>query len=94
MRVTSVSVFQSDGLLLATGSYDGFARIWTIEGRTPPNSTSPFIFSHFCFFSEAHHPVFLFQVTWPVLWGSTKVLYLHSSGTGKETSSSAPAWTR
>lgn len=25
--------FQSDGKLLATGSYDGFARIWTSEGR-------------------------------------------------------------
>lgn len=26
------SVFQSEGTLLATGSYDGFARIWTKDG--------------------------------------------------------------
>lgn len=27
------SVPQSDGTLLATGSYDGFARIWTEDGK-------------------------------------------------------------
>lgn len=30
------SVFQSEGTLLATGSYDGFARIWTKDGEIPP----------------------------------------------------------
>ncbi len=30
--VTSLD-WNSDGTLLATGSYDGFARIWTTEGR-------------------------------------------------------------
>lgn len=25
---------QSDGTLLATGSYDGFARIWTEDGKS------------------------------------------------------------
>lgn len=28
-----VSGLQSDGTLLATGSYDGFARIWTEDGK-------------------------------------------------------------
>jgi transducin (beta)-like 1 len=28
-----VSLFQCDGKFLATGSYDGYARIWTTEGR-------------------------------------------------------------
>jgi transducin (beta)-like 1 len=27
------SLFQCDGKFLATGSYDGYARIWTTEGR-------------------------------------------------------------
>lgn len=27
------SSFQSEGTLLATGSYDGFARIWTKDGK-------------------------------------------------------------
>lgn len=27
-------ILQSDGTLLATGSYDGFARIWTEDGKT------------------------------------------------------------
>ncbi len=30
--VTSLD-WNSDGTLLATGSYDGFARIWTTDGR-------------------------------------------------------------
>lgn len=29
----SASVLQSEGTLLATGSYDGFARIWTKDGE-------------------------------------------------------------
>lgn len=28
-----VLLFQCDGKFLATGSYDGYARIWTTEGR-------------------------------------------------------------
>lgn len=28
---------QSDGTLLATGSYDGFARIWTEDGKSNRN---------------------------------------------------------
>ena len=32
-KVTFYFFFQCDGLLLATGSYDGFARIWSTEGR-------------------------------------------------------------
>lgn len=30
---TSLSLWQSEGTLLATGSYDGFARIWTKDGE-------------------------------------------------------------
>lgn len=29
----SLSLWQSEGTLLATGSYDGFARIWTKDGE-------------------------------------------------------------
>lgn len=29
----SVFLWQSEGTLLATGSYDGFARIWTKDGK-------------------------------------------------------------
>lgn len=29
----SVFLQQSEGTLLATGSYDGFARIWTKDGK-------------------------------------------------------------
>lgn len=28
-----IKLFQSEGTLLATGSYDGFARIWTKDGK-------------------------------------------------------------
>ena len=31
--------FQSEGTLLATGSYDGFARIWTKDGESPASKT-------------------------------------------------------
>lgn len=31
----SLSTWQSEGTLLATGSYDGFARIWTKDGELP-----------------------------------------------------------
>ena len=34
MNKKHVSLFQSEGTLLATGSYDGFARIWTKDGKT------------------------------------------------------------
>ena len=30
--------FQSEGTLLATGSYDGFARIWTKDGKPFPGT--------------------------------------------------------
>jgi transducin (beta)-like 1 len=32
-KIPSVFYFQCDGSLLATGSYDGYARIWTTDGR-------------------------------------------------------------
>lgn len=31
--VTSLYVLQCDGALLATGSYDGYARIWSTDGK-------------------------------------------------------------
>jgi len=33
LEFTLVSVVQGEGTLLATGSYDGQARIWTTNGR-------------------------------------------------------------
>lgn len=36
----NVFLWQSEGTLLATGSYDGFARIWTKDGKW---SIFPFI---------------------------------------------------
>ena len=32
-QIFNFVLFQCDGSLLATGSYDGYARIWSTEGR-------------------------------------------------------------
>lgn len=74
-------VFQSEGTLLATGSYDGFARIWTKDGST-------LLCSFFNVLSFDSNLMFCLQETWPVRWVNTKAQYLHSSGIKKETSSS------
>lgn len=33
LRLQLTHIFQCDGKLLATGSYDGYARIWMTDGR-------------------------------------------------------------
>lgn len=94
--------FQSEGTLLATGSYDGFARIWTKDGKSLPSYY--IIALKECMYTDLillplyvslfYMCDFFCQVTWPVPWVSIKVLYLHLSGIRKETSSLVLVLTR
>lgn len=85
-----LSVQQSEGTLLATGSYDGFARIWTKDGTssiTVTCSVSLDILNHFCEQSSLRYfkGTFILQEILPAPWGSTKGPYLHSNGTRRGT---------
>lgn len=70
------SVYQSEGTLLATGSYDGFARIWTKDGE----QTGFFAFCANMLFSAipfSRLTTVHSQVIWPVPLVNIKVQYSH-----------------
>jgi transducin (beta)-like 1 len=58
--VTSLD-WNSDGTLLATGSYDGFARIWTTDGRLAST------------LGQHKGPIFLFKSLMDVLSGNKSI---------------------